>query len=60
MNWLHLFVDQRKQDKNSLIEKLKITSFPSTVLIDPDGKIIARNRDFNELREILSLKAKKE
>ncbi|TNJ41200.1 TlpA family protein disulfide reductase [Tamlana fucoidanivorans] len=53
MNWEHLFVNQNQEDKNSLIEKLKISSYPSTILIAPDGKIIARNKTMNELEEIL-------
>lgn len=54
MDWIHVFVDQSKTEKNSLVEILKITSFPSTILIAPNGEIIARNKDLNELREILS------
>ncbi|WP_170164610.1 TlpA family protein disulfide reductase [Sinomicrobium pectinilyticum] len=53
MNWEHIFVNQNKQDRNSLIEKLKVTSFPTTILIAPDGKIIARDKTMDELREIL-------
>ena len=53
MDWEHVFVSQTRSDKNSLVEKLKVKSFPTTILIAPDGKIIARNRSMNELREIL-------
>jgi len=53
MDWEHVFVNQTQPDKNSLIEKLKITSFPTTILIAPNGKIIARNKTINELRKIL-------
>jgi thiol-disulfide isomerase/thioredoxin len=53
MNWEHVFVNQTQPDKNSLVEKLKVTSFPTTILIAPDGKIIARNKTMNELKEIL-------
>jgi thiol-disulfide isomerase/thioredoxin len=56
MNWEHLFVDQNHISKNSIIEKLKITSFPTTILIDPDGKIIARNKNIDQLIEILNKK----
>ena len=56
MNWVHLFVSQKQEDKNSLIEKLKITSYPSTILIDPEGKIIARNLDIDKLKELLNEK----
>lgn len=53
MNWEHVFVRQNQKDKNSLVEKLKVTSFPTTILIAPDGKIIARNKTMDELKEIL-------
>jgi len=53
MEWEHVFVDQKLNDKNSLVEKLKVTSFPTTLLIAPDGKIIARNRSIDQLKELL-------
>jgi len=39
-----------------LVEKLKISSYPTTILIDPAGKIIARNLDIEKLRELLNEK----
>lgn len=56
MNWVHLFVNQKQENKNSLIEKLKITSYPSTILIDPKSKIIARNLDIEKLKDLLNEK----
>lgn len=56
MDWEHLFVSQNQADKNSLVEKLKISSYPSTILIDPDGKIIARNLDIEKLKKLLNEK----
>lgn len=56
MDWKHLFVNQNQSDKNSIIEKLKISSFPSTILLDPSGEIIARNKELLELRKILDEK----
>lgn len=53
MDWEHIFVNQNQENNNSLIEKLKISSYPSTILIDPDGKIIARNKPIEELKEII-------
>ncbi len=53
MKWDHLFVDQDNTDANSIVEKLKITSFPTTILIDPQGKIIARDKSLDELKVIL-------
>jgi len=54
MDWLHLFVDQTQFDKNSITEKLKISSYPSTLLISPDREIIARNKQIQEIRKILN------
>jgi len=56
MNWIHVFVDESKEDRNSIIEKLKISSFPTTILVAPTGEIIARNKDLSELQEILNRK----
>jgi thiol-disulfide isomerase/thioredoxin len=56
MNWEHIFVSQNQENKNSLVEKLKISSYPTTILIDPAGKIIARNLDIEKLRELLNEK----
>ncbi len=58
MNWEHIFIDQNKIDKNSLVEKLRVSSFPTTILISPEGVIIARNKSFEELRIILNEKLK--
>jgi len=54
MDWEHLFVNQRKGNKNSLVEKLKVSRYPTTVLIDPNGKLIARNKSIDELKQMLS------
>lgn len=54
MDWEHIFISQNQANKNSLIEKLKISSYPSTILIAPDGKIIARNKTMDELEEIIN------
>lgn len=53
MNWEHVFVNQNQENKNSLIGKLKVYSYPTTILINPDGKIIARNKTMDEIREML-------
>ncbi len=37
--WLQIISD----DKNKLIETYKITSFPTNVLVGPDGRVVARN-----------------
>jgi len=53
MNWEHLFVSSKQNDKNSLINKLKINKYPTTILISPDGKIIGRDLEIDNLRELL-------
>ncbi len=53
MDWIHLFVDRKENDPNSLINKLKITAYPTTVLISPDGKILARDKEPDELIDII-------
>lgn len=55
MNWEHVFVNQTQPKKNCLVEKLKVTSFPTTILIAPHGKIIARNKTMSELKKILKM-----
>jgi len=56
MDWVHLFVDQTQRDRGSMIDVFKITAFPTKILIDPSGKILARGRDIEEIREILNEK----
>ena len=59
MNWPQLFVNQRQRDENSLINKLRITSYPTMILVSPERKIIGRNyREIDELKELLIEKTK--
>jgi len=53
MNWEHLFVSSNQNDKNSVINKLKVNKYPTTILISPDGKIIGRDLAIDNLRELL-------
>ena len=53
MNWSHLFVDRRENDENSVINKLKVTRFPTTILISPDRKIMGRDLTVDELKALL-------
>lgn len=41
MNWINLF-EQNGSNKNGLIDKYKVTSFPTLVLIDKSGIIVTR------------------
>ena len=54
MNWAHLFVGRSQNDENSAISKLKVTKFPTTILISPEGKIIGRDLAIDELRKIIN------
>jgi cytochrome oxidase Cu insertion factor (SCO1/SenC/PrrC family) len=51
LDWHHLFVD--KGGNNQVIRDYKIQTFPTTILIDKNGKIVARYRGTKGLKEIL-------
>jgi thiol-disulfide isomerase/thioredoxin len=53
MNWLHTFVEMSRQEPLSLVEVFKVNAFPTKILIDPEGKIIARGKSIEEIRELL-------
>lgn len=53
MNWIHLF---EKRGSSSLTKKLNITGYPTTILLDKEGKIIARKVDLETIRNILENK----
>jgi thiol-disulfide isomerase/thioredoxin len=56
MDWVHIFVDFNRKDKNTLVDVLKISNYPTTILINPDGQIIAREKSIEEIRTILKNK----
>ncbi len=56
MDWVHLFVDQNQRERGSVVDVFKVTTFPTKILIDPSGKIIARGRNIEELRAVLKEK----
>jgi thiol-disulfide isomerase/thioredoxin len=58
MNWAHLFVDSNQYAENSVISKLKINKYPTTILISPDGKIVGRDLEIDDLRKLLIEKLK--
>lgn len=51
MDWINLF-DQKSSKQNSLIEKYRVTNFPTLVLIDKSGKIVAREIGVNGYKVI--------
>ena len=54
MSWSHLFVSTSQNDDNSVINKLKISKYPTTILISPEGKIIGRDLTMDELFGIMN------
>jgi thiol-disulfide isomerase/thioredoxin len=56
MDWVHIFVDFNRKDKNTLVDVLKISKYPTTILINPAGQIIAREKSIEEIRTILKSK----
>ena len=56
MNWVHVFADRNQFDKNSLVNKLRISKYPTTILISPSGKIISRGNDLDKLKKIIDQK----
>jgi thiol-disulfide isomerase/thioredoxin len=53
MDWMHIFVDQNRREENSLVELFRVTRFPTKILIDPSGKILARGRSIDDIRNML-------
>lgn len=53
MDWEHLFVNSKQNDENSVIEKLKVKKYPTTILISPDTKIVGRDLEIDVLRKFL-------
>jgi len=45
MDWPQIFVNQRGRDENSLVSRLRVTGFPTMILISPERKIINRGWD---------------
>lgn len=54
MNWINLY-EPFKGNHHSLINSFKVYNFPTTLLIDPNGKIIFRGdaNEFNSLEKLL-------
>lgn len=60
MNWIHLFESKNNSDSElSLVRKYSIDVYPSTVLIDPEGKIIFRGEGRSGVRQMLEVLDKK-
>ena len=56
MNWIHLFENKNNNDSElSLIRKYSVDVYPSTILIDPEGKIIFRGEGKSGVRQMLEV-----
>jgi thiol-disulfide isomerase/thioredoxin len=51
MNWIHLI---QSKNNSEFVDKLKVSSFPTLMLVDPSGKILCRDKSIDEIDEILS------
>ena len=51
MNWIHLI---QSKNNSEFVDKLKISVFPTLILVDPSGKILYRDKSIDEIDEILS------
>jgi len=51
MNWIHLFQSKKNAE---FIEKLKVSAYPTLILVDPSGKIVCRDKSIEEIDELLS------
>jgi thiol-disulfide isomerase/thioredoxin len=56
LNWLHIFESNKEKNASSLVNLLNVESFPTTILLDRDGKILFRvgSQDFHLIKEKLN------
>jgi thiol-disulfide isomerase/thioredoxin len=55
--WPTIYQEQRARE-NNLVEQLQVRAFPTTILLDPTGKIIARGKELDALLPLLADKLK--
>lgn len=53
MDWVHVFESQEDSKESLWVNQLKVQAFPTTILVSPTGKIIARGKNIEELNRIL-------
>jgi len=51
MNWIQLIQSKKNAE---FVDKLKISAFPTLILVDPSGKILCREKSIDEIDELLS------
>lgn len=53
MNWVNVFDNRNTVEGNSLVDLLKISGFPTSFLVDPEGKILFRSNSLDKIEEYL-------
>ena len=51
MKWIHLFEYLNDTAKNTIANKYKIASYPTQILISPQGKIVFRSTSNSKLTD---------
>ena len=55
MDWLQLYQNEHsKSNETELLKSLKISEYPTTILIDPEGKIVLRGKDIEDIDSFLA------
>jgi thiol-disulfide isomerase/thioredoxin len=57
LTWPTIYQAQQARE-NNLVEQFQVRAFPTTILLDPTGKIIARGKELNALLPLLVDKLK--
>lgn len=55
--WPTIYQEQQARE-NNLVEQFQVRAFPTTILLDPTGKIIARGKELDALLPLLVDKLK--
>ncbi|HEY6902032.1 MAG TPA: TlpA disulfide reductase family protein [Puia sp.] len=59
MSWVNVFQDEMAGHHDSeLLKKLKISQYPTMILIDPNGKIVCRDKGIAYIEDVLTGKLK--
>jgi len=53
MDWYHLLENSKEKSTNSLVNRLRIEAFPTTILLDANNKIIMRKTGIAGVKEEL-------
>jgi thiol-disulfide isomerase/thioredoxin len=57
MDWINVYQNERGDPADAdFLKKMKISVYPITILIDPDGKIISRGKGIEDIEKVLNEK----